>query len=179
MSFVIRVGVPSDAATLAEFAARTFRDTFGADNHPDELARHLSHAYGPLQQGRELEDSAITTLLAESAGALAGYAQLRRGPAPGCVTDLSPLEVWRFYVAREWQGQGFARPLMQAVAAEAARIGAHTLWLGVWERNERAQAFYRKCGFVDVGSHIFVVGSDRQTDRVMVRHDGAESTLAS
>jgi RimJ/RimL family protein N-acetyltransferase len=40
--------------------------------------------------------------------------------------------------------------------------------VGVWERNERAKAFYLKCGFVDVGSHIFGVGSDPQTDRVMV-----------
>jgi ribosomal protein S18 acetylase RimI-like enzyme len=52
-------------------------------------------------------------------------------------------------------------------AAEAA--GARTLWLGVWERNPRAIAFYRKAGFVDVGSQLFVVGTDPQTDRLMER----------
>ena len=41
------------------------------------------------------------------------------------------------------------------------------LWLGVWERNPRAQAFYRKSGFADVGSQVFLVGTDAQTDRVM------------
>ncbi len=46
--------------------------------------------------------------------------------------------------------------------------GAKTLWLGVWERNDRAHAFYEKCGFADVGEHIFLFGTDPQTDRVMV-----------
>ena len=53
--------------------------------------------------------------------------------------------------------------------AEARQLGADALWLGVWERNPRAIAFYGKVGFVDVGSHLFVVGADAQTDRIMVR----------
>jgi ribosomal protein S18 acetylase RimI-like enzyme len=54
-------------------------------------------------------------------------------------------------------------------AFDAARTaGARHLWLGVWEHNARALRFYAKCGFVDVGSHDFVLGTDRQTDRVMV-----------
>lgn len=53
-----------------------------------------------------------------------------------------------------------------AVGAARERDGA-VLWLGVWERNPRAQAFYRKSGFVDVGSQVFLVGTDAQTDRVM------------
>jgi hypothetical protein len=43
------------------------------------------------------------------------------------------------------------------------------LWLGGWERNERAKAFYLKTGFKDVGSHLFMVGTDPQTDRILVR----------
>ena len=56
---------------------------------------------------------------------------------------------------------------MRAVIAAASGRGAKTLWLGVWERNLRAQAFYRKMGFVDAGSHTFLLGSDRQTDRLL------------
>jgi diamine N-acetyltransferase len=37
----------------------------------------------------------------------------------------------------------------------------------VWEHNPRAQAFYKKSGFVAVGSQTFFVGTDEQTDRVM------------
>lgn len=82
------------------------------------------------------------------------------------------MELWRFYLAQEWQGQGLAQTLMQRVDEEAHRTGAQTLWLGVWEHNERAKAFYRKCGFVDVGAHVFMVGTDAQTDRILVRRVG-------
>lgn len=57
----------------------------------------------------------------------------------------------------------------RARALDAAReAGAVTLWLGVWERNPHAIAFYGKAGFVEVGAHTFVVGTDPQTDRIIV-----------
>ena len=55
-------------------------------------------------------------------------------------------------------------------AIDAARArGAQTLWLGVWERNPRAVAFYAKYGFARVGEHTFVLGDDWQTDWVFSR----------
>ena len=57
---------------------------------------------------------------------------------------------------------------MRAVMVVAAATGAGAVWLGVWERNARAIAFYAKCGFADVGAHDFRLGDDLQTDRVMV-----------
>jgi GNAT superfamily N-acetyltransferase len=100
-------------------------------------------------------------------GALVGYAQLRLGRPPACVTAARPLELWRFYVAREWHGRGLAQQLMAAVIAAARGRNSGVLWLGVWERNPRAQAFYKKSGFVDIGSQTFLVGTDEQADRVM------------
>ncbi|HEU5217422.1 MAG TPA: GNAT family N-acetyltransferase [Gemmatimonadales bacterium] len=164
----IRRGTPADAPALARFAARTFEETFAAANDPAHLAQHLATAYGIPQQERELSDPASLTLLVESNGALAGYAQVRRHPAPPCVTGPAPVELARFYVDQPWQGRGLARDLMDAVRPAAQELGGRTLWLGVWERNPRAIAFYGKCGFSDAGSTHFMVGPDRQTDRVMV-----------
>lgn len=167
MPVTVRHGTPADAAELAELAATTFRDAFGADNRPEDLALHLARSYGIAQQTAELSDPAITTLLAFAAGGLAGYAQLRPGRPPASVARARPLELWRFYVTREWHGRGIAQPLMAAVIAAARGQNSGVLWLGVWERNPRAQAFYKKSGFIDVGSQTFLVGTDEQTDRVM------------
>src|SRR5436305_271799 len=79
----------------------------------------------------------------------------------------APVELARFYVAHAWHGRGIAQALMDAVKNAAEVLGGKTLWLGVWERNARAIAFYEKCGFRTVGSHPFLVGSDLQTDLVM------------
>lgn len=165
----IRRAEPGDATTLATFAARTFRETFEPDNTPENMALYLEANYGPAIQEAELQDPGVLTLLAEDGRRLAGYAQLREGPAPDCVLGPDPIEIRRFYVDRAWQGRGIARTLMMASLEAAVARGARTVWLAVWERNLRAQAFYRKCGFDDCGATEFVLGRDRQTDRVMSR----------
>lgn len=169
MNIVIRSGAAIDATALAELATRTFQETFAADNRPEDMALHVERAYGMSQQQTELMDPDITTLLVEVDGELAGYAQLRSGVTPECVTGDSPIELWRFYVAQSWHGRGVAHALMRRVELEASRRGGRTLWLGVWEHNARAKAFYGKNNFVDVGSHVFMVGTDAQTDRILAR----------
>ena len=164
---LIRRAVQSDANALSQFAARTFTDTFGPDNRPEDMAMFLSSTFGEEHQAREIADPTYVTLLAEIDGALAGYAQLRWSDVPECVTGPSPIELLRFYVDTNWKGRGIAQRLMSEVQEAAKKLGAHTLWLGVWEHNPRAQAFYTKCGYNDVGSHDFILGTDHQTDRIM------------
>jgi diamine N-acetyltransferase len=164
----IRRGVLSDAAALAELAARTFADTFSADNKPEDLQAHLASAYGVPQQSAELADADGVTLLAERDGKLIGYAQVRRHAPPPCVTQDQPIELRRLYIDRSAHGTGVAGVLMSAAHNAARELGGKHLWLGVWERNARAIAFYTKVGFKQVGSHVFQVGSDPQTDEVFV-----------
>lgn len=172
--FQLRRAVPADAAALAEFAARVFSDTFAADNRPEDMAAHLAGRFGVRQQTEELTNPDVVTLLltdgSEEAGGdgLIAFAQVRRYPPPDCVTGEAPVELGRFYVDRSWHGRGLAQPLMAAVRDAGRELGGRTLWLGVWERNARAIAFYEKCGFRDVGSQAFLLGADLQTDRIMV-----------
>ena len=172
MEMITRRGQPADAVALAALAERTFRETFGADNTAADMDDHCARSYSAEIQARELAADTIDTLVcAGSDGQLIAYAQLRPG-APPAVTAPSPIELWRFYVDSAHHGRGVAQRLMAEVVNTARARSALTLWLGVWERNLRAQAFYRKAGFVDVGAHEFLVGSDVQTDRVMSRSLG-------
>jgi ribosomal protein S18 acetylase RimI-like enzyme len=164
----VRRGVVADAAALAEFAARSFADAFAADNNPHDLQAHLTASFGAPQQTRELEDPGVITLLAQSAGALIGYAQVRVKRPPDCITQPHAVEIHRFYVDRSAHGKGVARQLMNAAFDAARSLQGKHVWLSVWERNPRAIAFYGKCGFLDVGSTDFFVGPDRQTDRVLI-----------
>jgi ribosomal protein S18 acetylase RimI-like enzyme len=169
-AFAIRRATVDDAAALAEFGARTFYETFAVDNSPRDMELHLASAWSPQLQQVEILDRELDTLLAhDERGTLAGFAQLRAAHTPAGVQTVNPVEIKRFYVDKHWQGRGLARELMAAVETQARARGARELWLGVWERNTRAQAFYRKCGFEKVGTQIFVVGTDPQTDHVMLR----------
>ena len=163
----IRPGTLADAAPLAALAARTFAETFAADNRPEDMAAHLAGSYGESRQAAELADPDRVTLVADAAGSLVAFAQLRPSTPPSCVPPGRSLELQRFYLDRAAHGSGLARRLMTEVFAAARLRGAGGVWLGVWERNARAIRFYVKCGFADVGSQAFVLGSDPQTDRVM------------
>jgi diamine N-acetyltransferase len=164
-----RAGI-ADAARVADFAARVYRETFEADNTPEDMAAYLASAFGADRQRAEMSSDDIVTLVAEHEGAMVAYAMVRRdGPAPACVTMPRPVELWRFYVDREWHGRGVAPALMDGALDAARELGGRSMWLGVWERNARALGFYAKYGFIDVGSHDFIMGSDRQTDRVLAR----------
>jgi len=166
----IRRATAADAEALAEIGARTFFETFAADNTAEDMRLFLASTWSPDLQRAEILDAGLDTLLAcDATGAIAGFAQLRVAHPPADIAVRAPVELQRFYVDKAWHGQGLARTLMEASERAAQARGAHELWLGVWERNERAQAFYRKCGFRKVGTKTFVVGTDPQTDNVMLR----------
>jgi diamine N-acetyltransferase len=167
-SIQIRRGMLEDAPALAELAARTFAEAFAADNTPEDLQAHLESSYGVVQQSQELSDPNEITLLAFAADHLIAFAQVRRQVPPQCVTQAQAIEVHRFYVDRVAHGKGVAQSLMAAVKSAAKEFNAKHLWLSAWERNPRAVAFYAKMGFEIVGSADFVVGSDVQTDHIMV-----------
>ena len=165
----IRRGTPGDAGLLSELGARTFSETFAADNTADDLAAYLAASFNIARQTAELEDPATTFLIAEVDGHAAGYAQLHDGEPEKGVEGPNPVELVRLYVSRDWLGRGLGEQLMRACLDEARQAGYETIWLGVWERNARAQAFYRKWDFRTVGEHMFPLGSDLQRDILMER----------
>jgi ribosomal protein S18 acetylase RimI-like enzyme len=174
MTIQIRPATLDDAPALSRLGAATFRDTFDRANTPADMARYLADAFTPEQQAAEIADPAGAVLLADDSGGsgdaeLLGYAHLLSGQAPDAVRGTAPIELKRLYVARAWHGRGVAQALMDAALDAARARGAQTLWLGVWERNPRAVAFYAKYGFVRVGEHTFVLGGDAQTDWLFAR----------
>lgn len=173
----IRTAGGDDAGLLAELGRQTFYDAFAAQNNPEDLAAYLQKAYGFRQQLEELTDARTTFLIAHINKEPVGYAKLFRGEAPACLSTQSPpIEIARFYSAKKYIGRGVGPTLMQACLDEAYRGGFQTVWLGVWEKNPRAITFYSKWGFETVGSHIFVVGNDPQTDLLMAK-DMTKSSL--
>jgi diamine N-acetyltransferase len=162
-----RRAVPADAARLAALAERTFRAAFGASNTRENMDAHCANAYGESIQASEIANPAIETFVCDDGVDLAGYAQLRWGAAPPCVAASRPAEIQRIYVDQRWHGKGIAHALMSLVLAAAVQGDADQVWLGVWEHNPRAMAFYRKFGFERVGQHVFRLGSDPQTDWIL------------
>jgi ribosomal protein S18 acetylase RimI-like enzyme len=168
-STTVRRAESGDARRLAALAEATFRATFSAQNAREDIDLHCRNTYGEAIQAGEIADPDTVILLGEQDEKLVGYAQLRWRKAPGCVRAEAPGEIQRLYVVSNAHGQGIAHDLMNACLEEMTRRRSDVAWLGVWERNARAIAFYRKFGFAEVGEHVFLLGKDRQRDIVMAR----------
>jgi ribosomal protein S18 acetylase RimI-like enzyme len=172
-SLMLRLATPDDAAVLARAAAAFFRDTFGDANTATDMDAYVAEAFSESRQRAELSAVENRIVLAVDAHAdVAGYVHVRLDAHPALRLDVSiqrPAEIARLYAARGWHGHGLGARLMNAAVATARESGADVLWLGVWQRNARAVAFYEKHGFHIVGMQEFVLGSDRQRDHVMAR----------
>lgn len=166
---VIRQAVLAEVKALVELAARTFYDAFAATNTPESMQAYMSSAFTVEQMTAELSDPHSTFLLAELAGQPVGYAKLVRGEVPECVNARPAIELSRLYVEQNVLGAGVGAALMQACLDTARQAGFQAIFLGVWEHNPRAQAFYRKWGFERVGEHVFQMGAEAQTDWWMMR----------
>lgn len=163
----IRYGTIHDARMLSELGARTFYDTFAKDNSPENIHAYLKKSFSPEIQFNELSEPDNIFLVVESDNKPIGYAQLIMNSKDETINRIKPLEIRRIYASKEYLGKGVGKELMQATIREARRRSCDCVWLGVWEKNQRAIEFYKKWGFREVGTHLFSVGDDPQNDYVM------------
>jgi ribosomal protein S18 acetylase RimI-like enzyme len=165
----IRTAHPSEAAAVAELAARLFRWTY-ADQVPlPDTEAYIRSALTAEALAAEMAESGAAVLVGAEGPDLAAYAQLRTSAPPLARADPESLEIARFYLDPLLQGTGFASTLMAACLGWGRERQRPGVWLQVWELNQRAIAFYLKEGFADVGQTTFQVGNILYRDRVMVR----------
>jgi ribosomal protein S18 acetylase RimI-like enzyme len=156
-----------DLPVLQLTSHNTFNETFAHMNTPSTMEAYLKHAFSPEKLGKELavKDSVFYFLYAD--GQLSGYLKLNEGNAQTDIFDPEALEIERIYVKKEFQGLGLGGALMDNALRIARTRGKTYAWLGVWEKNQKAIAFYKKHGFYIAGTHSFFMGDEEQNDYVM------------
>lgn len=155
-----------DRAELAAMAERSFVETFGTLYAPADLATFVGEAFGPAGLPAQIDNPAYRLRVARAAGSIVGFAKLgplalpAPAPAPGAV------ELCQLYVLAAHHGTGIAQALMDWAMAEARAGGAPELYLSVFADNRRAQRFYARYGFAEVGRYAFKVGTQLDDDRI-------------
>lgn len=158
----------ADADALSRFAERAFCDTFAHLYDPADLTAFLATWNTPERIRAQIADQGWAIRVARGADdAIAGFAKM--GPVdlslpPGHSADKAT-ELHQLYVSEAAKGTGVTAALM-AWAIDWARERGAILYLSVFIDNHRAQAFYRRYGFVDVGRNPFRVGSHIDEDRI-------------
>ncbi len=158
---------PSDLDELQKFAWQTFDESFGRFNTPENMQAYLNTAFDKAKLEMELKNPDSSFFFLFVKGMLAGYLKINENSAQTDIGDSDSLEIERIYVKSGFQGRGLGKALIQKALEVARQKNKSYAWLGVWEKNEKAIAFYERMGFKTIETHDFYLGDDRQTDYIM------------
>ncbi len=165
----LRPCTPADASTLAIVGAATFLEAFAGFIPGDSLLAHCRNKHTPDAYAALFAHPETRAWLAEIAPAAApiGYALLTVPEFPPDLLQPADLELRRIYLFTRFHGTGTARGLIDLAITAACEQRAKRLLLGVHPENYRALAFYRRTGFVPIGTRTFQVGPSTFEDPVL------------
>jgi diamine N-acetyltransferase len=156
-----------DITTLREFSYKTYNETFKHMNTPDNMKAYLDQAFDTDKLRNELSNSNSVFYFLYTDEVLSGYLKLNECEAQSDIYDPQALEIERIYIAKEFHGRGMGNVLMNKAIDVAKSRGKKYVWLGVWEKNDKAMEFYKKNEFYVIGEHSFFMGEEEQTDFMM------------
>lgn len=169
MTIDIRKCTLEDLALLQDISVGTFHETFKDQNSPESMKAYLDRAFNLNQLEKEMRNSSSEFYFVYYNGEIAGYLKVNTDDAQTEMVGHDSLEIERIYVKGRYQKHGLGKLLLNKAMDIALARNKRNVWLGVWERNENAIAFYKKMGFVQTGSHSFYMGDEEQRDYIMTK----------
>lgn len=164
MEVTIRLAKPQEMAALRVLAIETYLETFEGTATAEDTDLLLKSAYNENRLLEELYEQGSVLYHAFVGDRLVAFLRMRENPEVAHHLGKNTFELQRLYVQRDFHGKKVADQLMEIACQEAINRKVDWLWLGVWERNFRAQRFYARWGFERFSEHTFWVGNDPQID---------------
>ena len=159
-----------DLAKLKAIGIETYKATFEAQNTSENMKAYLDTAYAESKLLEELQTVDSFFYFLQAGAQTVGYLKLNVNQAQTEEIAENSLEVERIYIRKAHCRKGYGRYLLQAAEEKARALEKSSVWLGVWEYNLNARAFYEKMGFKRVSQHAFFMGDDEQTDFILLKN---------
>jgi len=163
----IRFATANDAELIADLSRKTFYDSFVAYNTKENMDKFLNEQFTHDALIKEVSTENNIFLLAYNDNNPVGYVRLRENNIPPSLGTNRAVEIARIYAVQESIGKGVGTAMMNKCMEIALEKNYHTIWLGVWEHNQRAIDFYTRWGFEKFDEHDFILGNDVQRDWLM------------
>ena len=158
-----------DLPVVKKICEKTFVETFGEENSEEDMKKYLQETFSEEVLKKELEEEDSLYFLVYMKERPAGYMKLNFRDAQTEKGHEDAMEIQRIYVLKEHKGKGIGKRMIEKAAAIGREKSLQYIWLGVWEHNRAAIAFYEKLGFLKFDTHVFVLGEDHQIDHLMKR----------
>jgi diamine N-acetyltransferase len=158
-----------DTRKLQEISCETFNETFKDQNSPENLNAYLDRAFNLKQLEIELSNPFSHFFFVYYNDEVAGYLKVNTNGAQSEDMGDESLEIERVYIKSNLHKHGLGKYLLNQAMEIALERAKRKIWLGVWEKNENAIAFYKKMGFVQTGVHAFYMSDEEQIDFIMTK----------
>ncbi|MBC7874032.1 MAG: GNAT family N-acetyltransferase [Ferruginibacter sp.] len=154
MTSIVKAGV-KDAQLLSEIANLSFIESHGHSAAAEVINSFLTENYNYNALKEELEDEKNIFHILYYDGQPAGYSKIIfNAPWPGSpVKNSTKLE--RIYLLKKFYNLKLGLDLFQFNLELSKNNDQTGMWLNVWIENHRAIDFYKKNGFVVIGSYDF------------------------
>ena len=158
-----------DLPVLQKISYETFNGTFKHQNSPENMNSYLERAFNLKQLEKEILTISSQFFFAYSNNEIAGYLKTNTNDAQSEKMGDESLEIERIYIKNKFQKHGIGKYLFNKAMDIAVESNKQKIWLGVWDKNENAIAFYEKMGFIQTGAHSFYMGDEEQIDFIMTK----------
>ena len=169
MTINIKKCALEDSRKLQEISYETFNETFKHQNSPENMNAYLERAFNLKQLEKELSNNSSHFFFVYFNNEVAGYLKVNSNDAQSEEMGDDSLEIERIYIKNKFQKHGLGKYLLNKAMEIAMERNKKNIWLGVWEKNENAIAFYKKMGFVQTGAHSFYMEDEEQMDLLMTK----------
>lgn len=169
MTINIKKCTLEDSRKLQEISYKTFNETFKNQNSPENMNAYLERAFNLKQLEKELSNISSQFFFVYFNNEVAGYLKVNTNDAQSEEMGDELLEIERIYIKNKFQKHGLGKYLLNKAMEIAIERNKKKIWLGVWEKNENAIAFYKKMGFVQTGAHSFYMGDEEQMDFILTK----------
>ena len=163
----VRYATKEDAQAIAVLSRKSFYDAFAAQNTEEDMEKFMRESFSEERLIGQVGAPGNIFLMAFDGDEFVGYVRMLIGHNPEELKDLPAIEIARIYADTAAIGKGVGKALMKRSIEIAVELKMKCIWLGVWEKNERAIEFYTKWGFEKFSEHDFVLGNDVQRDWLM------------
>lgn len=164
----IRLADTRDVGELSALGSQVFRKTYGHTAPPDHVEKHIERHFAADAIVAAMRIPDVEYYIALAGEVCAGLLKLRGSAAPRQLTEAtSAVEVQQLYVAPDQQRLGVGARLMDRAVDVARGRCVEGIWLSVWSEASWATGFYRRYGFVELGTEPFCMGGTEHVDYVM------------
>lgn len=140
---------------LVAIGKTSFSDAYSEQTKVEDMEIYLNNAFQISKIKQEISNAQSVFYFVRKNTETVGYIKLRWDRTPQPIKNEKSLEIERFYLLKDYYKQGIGAEMLRFCENYARDHYFQSIWLLVWQENQRALQFYQQKGFDKFGIKLF------------------------